>query len=192
MFHATSVELNVGDCLLPSEKNGKIYGTKEDFQCLIFGRNNDSLRDLGSLISTLPLKNGKLGIKYEEHFPNIFELDFKDKIAFVYQLEDADFVQGEWQIEYYKKSKAKIVHKKKINLYDEIMKNVKLGNIEVQKYSENKEYVEKVINHLLMQKAVGIVSMDKIISTAKQYKAKSVQNYFEGLKEFDDKFFGRK
>ena len=91
-----------------------------------------------------------------------------------------------------KKSEAKIVHKKKINLYDEIMKNVKLGNIELQKYSENKEYVEKVINHLLMQQAVGIVSMDKIISTAKQYKAKSVQNYFEGLKEFDDKFFGKK
>ena len=77
MFHATSVELNVGDCLLPSEKNGKIYGTKEEFQCLIFGRNNDSLRDLGSLISTLPLKNGKLGIKLFQLQNNIRQSLFK-------------------------------------------------------------------------------------------------------------------
>ena len=50
MFHATNVDLKVGDYLLPN--NGRIYGTKEKWQCLIFGRNNDSLRDLGSQVGS--------------------------------------------------------------------------------------------------------------------------------------------
>ena len=179
MFHASIVDLDVGDYLQPNAD--RLYGTKEEFQCLFFGNNQRSLRDLGSIISTLPLKNGKLGIEYTEHFPNIFNTEFKDKTAFVYEVDDKDFVQGGWRVEFYTTKRAKILSKKQVNLYDEIMKNVKLGNVSLKFYSETKEHIQKLVNHLLEMTARKVCDAEDVVKLAKTYKANPIAEYFPGI-----------
>ena len=182
MYHASNVDLKVGDYLIPNPKRGRLYATKEKYQCLVFGRNSESLRDMTSMINTLQLKNAESGIEYVEHFPGIFEKEFKNKSAYIYEVEDDGFVQGQWTVEYFKTEKAKIIKKYKVkDLCEEILKFQKRGKIKVEYYTETKQHVEKVINHISQMLGYGF-PIDEFIKLAKDYGAITVEKYFKGLK----------
>ena len=184
------VDLKVGDYLLPNEKKGgKVYATKEKFQCLIFGKNKESLRDLGSRISHTTLENGTLAVTYTENYPKIFENEFKGKSCFIYELEDDGFSQGAWPVEWFKTGKAKIIKKYKIkDLYTEIMKEVKRNRIQISFYTETREYIKGVINHLMQNLTWGY-PIDYLIDLAREHGANAVENYFRKLKELNENYF---
>lgn len=186
MFHASNVDLSVGDYLQPSKYNGRLYATNEKWQCLIFGDNANSLRDLGSILGSFKLENGELGLQYMEHFPNIFEEEFKGKSTYVYEVEDVGFVPGGWDVEYYKTTKAKIIKKYKVkDLYTELMKYEKLGKIKLDLYVETKHHIELVINHLMQQITNGYCKIEDVIALAKRHNAKAVEDYFMKLKKLN-------